>query len=222
MQLPEHILSQRESLPLKPNPVILTGRYVRLEPLIIKRDARALWQISNGSEIKLGDTSFPAYDADEMIWRHLFDYPSQSPEDMVNVLTKRVNLDRALCFCVFDQTLNHPIGVMNYVNNYPEHLRIEMGGIWFSPIARGGLSATEGIYLMLKHAFNIGYRRVEWKCDALNERSAKTALKIGFTYEGIQNNHMIVKDKNRDTKWFSICVEDWPTIKAQLEIRLCV
>lgn len=221
MQLPESVLANRDNLPTKPEAVILTGQHVRLEPLIIKRDAFPLWTISNGTPITIGDQSHPAYDPDEMIWRYLFDRPSTTPDEMAQVLSKRVNLDRAFCFCVMDQKLNHPIGVMNYVNNYPEHLRIEMGGIWFSPIARGGGKvATEGIYLMLNHAFEIGYRRVEWKCDALNQRSEKTALKIGFTYEGLQKNHMIIKEQNRDTKWFGMTAEDWPSIKTDLESRL--
>ncbi len=220
MLLPESLLSRRESLPLKPEPVILTGRVVRLEPLVIKRDSIPLWSVSNGTSFTLNNRSIPAYDANEMIWQYLFDQPSETPKEMANVLNKRVNMDRSLCFCVTDIASNHQIGVMNYVNNYPEHLRIEMGGIWFSPIARGGKAATEGIYLMLNHAFAIGYRRVEWKCDALNERSAKTALRIGFTYEGIQKNHMIIKDQNRDTKWFGMIIEDWPQIKKSLQARL--
>jgi RimJ/RimL family protein N-acetyltransferase len=103
------------------------------------------------------------------------------------------------------------------MNNYPEHLKIELGGIWYSPVVQRTPANTEATYLMLGHAFELGYRRVEWKCNSYNERSRRAALRMGFKFEGIQEGHMIVKGRNRDTAWFRIVDAEWFTVKAHLE-----
>ena len=103
------------------------------------------------------------------------------------------------------------------MNNLPAHLKIELGGIWYSPIAQKTAANTEVTYLMLKHCFKLGYRRVEWKCHSLNERSRKAALRMGFKFEGIQESHMIVKNCNRDTAWYRILDHEWPVVKQNLE-----
>jgi RimJ/RimL family protein N-acetyltransferase len=100
--------------------------------------------------------------------------------------------------------------------NFPEHLKIELGGIWYSPVAQGTGANTEAAYLMLGHAFGLGYRRVEWKCDALNERSRRAAERLGFTFEGIQDAHYIVKGRNRDTAWFRMLDGEWPRVRQRL------
>jgi RimJ/RimL family protein N-acetyltransferase len=99
----------------------------------------------------------------------------------------------------------------------PEHLKVELGSIWYSPLAQRTGANTEATYLMLRHAFGLGYRRVEWKCDALNERSRRAALRMGFAFEGVQEYHYIVKGRNRDTAWFRILDREWPTVKILLE-----
>jgi RimJ/RimL family protein N-acetyltransferase len=78
----------------------------------------------------------------------------------------------------------------------------------------------EACYLMLRHCFDLGYRRMEWKCDSLNERSRRTALSLGFTFEGIQEYHMIARGRNRDTAWFRILDHEWPQVRSRLEARL--
>ena len=109
------------------------------------------------------------------------------------------------------------VGVVNFMNNLPEHLKVELGGIWYSPLAQRTGANAEATYLMLRHAFALGYRRVEWKCDALNARSRHAALRMGFTFEGIQDAHFIIKDRNRDTAWFRILDSEWPAVRAHLE-----
>ena len=99
----------------------------------------------------------------------------------------------------------------------PAHLRIELGSIWYSPLAQRTGANTEATYLMLGHAFDLGYRRVECKCDTLNQRSRNAALRMGFTFEGIQEAHYIVKGRNRDTAWFRILDHEWPAVKVRLE-----
>ena len=108
------------------------------------------------------------------------------------------------------------------MNNSPSHLKIELGGIWYSPIVQKGFANTEATYLMLKHCFELGYRRVEWKCHSLNERSRKAALRMGFKFEGIQESHMIAKNCNRDTAWFRVLDNEWPEVKQNLESFLLI
>src|SRR5205085_11593657 len=95
-----------------------------------------------------------------------------------------------------------PAGSASFMANRPEDLKIELGSIWYGPIVQGTGVSREATMLMCAHAFGLGYLRVEWKCDARNERSRRSALSYGFTFEGIQQAHMIVKGRNRDTAWF--------------------
>jgi RimJ/RimL family protein N-acetyltransferase len=100
----------------------------------------------------------------------------------------------------------------------PEHGVIEIGSILWGPrIARTRI-ATEALYLFARHSIDgLGYRRFEWKCDALNEPSRKAALRFGFAFEGIFRQHMVVKGKNRDTAWFAITDAEWPGVRAGME-----
>lgn len=213
-------LDKRTSLPEKPSLIHLKGQFVRLEPLIIKRDAQPLFEMSNGSALQLGERSIQAYDSEELIWRYLFDGPFENLDKFVESLRPKVNAPNGCCLCVFDVATGMQIGVANLMNNFPAHLKIELGGIWYSPIVQKSSANTEATYLMLKHCFELGYSRVEWKCHSLNERSRRAALRMGFKFEGIQESHMIVKDCNRDTAWFRILDREWPEIQKNLELRL--
>ncbi len=215
--LPPDVLERRARLPLKPEPVVLRGDFVRLEPVDVQRHLEGLWAVSNGSPITLGGRSLGAYDAEELIWRYLFGGPFASLEAFEGYVRAQVNAPNGLPFCVVDSATGRPIGMANYLNNTPEHLRIELGSIWYSPIAQRTAANTEATALMLGHAFALGYRRVEWKCDARNERSRRAALRMGFQFEGVQQQHMIVKGCSRDTAWFRILDGEWPGVKAHLE-----
>jgi RimJ/RimL family protein N-acetyltransferase len=147
----------------------------------------------------------------------MFDGPFENLNDFATSLQAQVGANNGLCLCVFDLASKRQVGVANFMNNCPSHLKIELGGIWYSPIAQRTAANTEATYLMLKHAFDLGYRRLEWKCDAKNERSRKAALRMGFKLEGIQESHMIVKGCNRDTAWFRILDTEWPKVREKLE-----
>jgi RimJ/RimL family protein N-acetyltransferase len=100
----------------------------------------------------------------------------------------------------------------------PQFGVIEIGGIWFGPALQRTTAATEAIYLLARHAFDdLGYRRLEWKCNALNEASRRAAQRFGFTFEGVFRNHMVHKGRNRDTAWYAIIDSDWPRIKTGFE-----
>lgn len=218
MPLCNEILEKRSCLPEKPAPITLLGRHVRIEPLVMDRDARPLFEMSNGSPISLGDRSLENYDPDALIWRYMFDGPFNDARAFEHSLVPYVNASNALCLCV--SVFGNQVGIVNFMNNSPQHLKIEIGGIWYSPIVQRTSTNTEATYLLLKHAFELGYRRLEWKCDALNERSRRAALRMGFTFEGIQQNHMIMKGRSRDTAWYRILDTEWPNVKEKLESLL--
>ncbi|GAC1399886.1 MAG: hypothetical protein NVSMB65_17810 [Chloroflexota bacterium] len=209
------VLARRTEVPLKVAPVTLDGLTVRLQPLVVDRDASALHAMSNGQSIMLGDRTFPAYDADLLVWRFLAAGPFDGPDALGAWLQAQVQAPNGLCLCVVHRATGRPVGVVNFMNNAPEHLKVELGSIWYSPVVQRTGANAEATTLMLRHAFGLGYRRVEWKCDALNERSRRAALRMGFTFEGIQQAHVIIKDRNRDTAWFRILAEEWPTPRAQ-------
>jgi RimJ/RimL family protein N-acetyltransferase len=217
--LPSETLALARTLPLKPAPVTLTGRFIRLEPLT-PRHAPALFAHSNGAAIKLAGRAVPAYDADELIWRYLFAGPFADFAAFSRYIDETIAGADRLALCVIERESEQPVGVVNLMSNVPAFLRIELGGIWYSPIVQRTQANLEGAYLMLRHCFALGYRRVEWKCDSRNERSRRSALRIGFTFEGVQEYHMIVKGQSRDTAWYRMLDHEWPTVKTRLETML--
>ncbi|MBA2450526.1 MAG: GNAT family N-acetyltransferase [Chloroflexi bacterium] len=216
-KLDDEVLARRARLPLRVAPVTLVGSLVRLAPLDLERDVHALHAVSNGQPATLGDRQVGAYDAESVIWRYMAGGPFGRAEELAAWLQAQVDAPNGLCLCVFDAPTGRPIGVATFMSNVPEHLKVELGSIWYSPLAQRMGANTEATYLMLRHAFELGYRRVEWKCDALNQRSRRAALRMGFTCEGIQECHYIVKGRNRDTAWFRILDREWPAVKGLLE-----
>ena len=213
-------LARRAALPVKFAPVTLTGSFVRLAPLDLARDVEALHVVSNGQPARLGEREIPAYDADALVWRYMSAGPFADAEGLRAALRAQVDALNGLCLCVFDVPTGQPVGAVNFMTNMPEHLKVELGSIWYSPLVQRTKANLEATYLMLGHAFGIGYRRVEWKCDSLNERSRRAAMRMGFQFEGIQECHYIVKGRNRDTAWFRILDHEWPSVKARLEEML--
>ena len=106
----------------------------------------------------------------------------------------------------------------SYLNIVPDMGCIEIGHIWFAPPLQKTRAATEAIFLMMGHVFDdLGYRRLEWKCNDLNEASMRAARRFGFTYEGTFRQHMVVKGRNRDTAWFSLLDREWPAVRTAFE-----
>ncbi len=218
--LPDDVLARRQQLPLKVAPVSLTGERFHLQPLVVERDAEPFHAVTNGQAISIGALRVEAYDADEWVWRFMSGGPFASVDELAIYLQKLVDMPNGLALAVFDRTVDHIVGVATFMSNEPAHLKIELGNISYSPLVQGRGANTEATYLMLRHAFDLGYRRVEWKCNALNERSRRAALRLGFTFEGIQDAHYIIKGRNRDTAWFRMLDHEWPAVKAALEARL--
>jgi RimJ/RimL family protein N-acetyltransferase len=116
---------------------------------------------------------------------------------------------------------DRPLGIASYLAIVPEHGTIEVGHIWFGPELQRTPAATEAIFLLAKHAFDdLGYRRLEWKCNALNGPSRRAATRFGFEFEGIFKNHRVVKGRNRDSAWFAITDARWPAVRAAFQAWL--
>ena len=219
-RLPDEVLARAASLPRKPAPVVLEGRTVRLRPMEPERDAPALHALTNGEPAQLGDRRIAAYDADALVWRYLGMGPYADAEALAAALAAWAAAPDVLCFCVVDRASGTPVGTASLMSNVPSHLKIELGNIWYSPLVQRTAVNTEAAYLMLKHVFELGYRRAEWKCNALNARSRRAALRLGFQFEGIQESHMIVKGRSRDTAWFRMLAHEWLEVRVRLEERL--
>jgi RimJ/RimL family protein N-acetyltransferase len=214
------VLARRDHLPLEPAPVTLTGRFVRLEPMDADRDAEPLYQVSSGVALSIGKRRVDAYDSDVLIWRYLPYGPFATAEALADYLRGLLATEGLLPFTVFDLETGHQVGLLTYAANFPEHLKIEIAHVWYSPLVQRTKVNLESTYLLLKHAFELGYRRLEWKCDSLNERSRRSALRMGFRFEGIQDAHYIIKGRNRDTAWFRILDSEWPEVRQKLESML--
>ena len=206
--LPAEVLAAIERLPTKPAPVTLTGERIVMRPFV-DADIEPLHAVSNGEPFSLGGRTHSSYDANEAIWKWMFGGPYPDAAALGAMLTSFAAKPDVLTLTVSDRETATPLGVASLMSNQPAHLKIELGSIWYGPIAQGTGASREATMLMCAHAFGLGYRRVEWKCDARNERSRRSALSYGFTFEGIQQAHMIVKGDNRDTAWFRMLAEEW-------------
>ena len=191
-----------------PSSAPMEGRFVRLVP-VEPSHATALFEASHGDE------------ATEAMWTYLSYGPFADEAQMRSWLEGIAGSDDPRFFTVIDLATGDPVGVVSYLNIVGPDRRIELGHIWYVPAAQRGWANTETAYLLMRRAFDeLGYRRVEWKCDALNARSRAAAERLGFTFEGVFRQHMIVKGRNRDTAWFSITDAEWPARRAAIETWL--
>lgn len=193
-----------------PTRMPLQGRTVRLVPISPEHHADALFDAAQG-----GEQPDP----------HLWDYMGQGPfahlGEFADWLEGCVKSNDPHFYAVVDEATGAPGGMVSYLRIVPKDRVIEIGNIWFGARLQRSRQATETIYLLIKNAFeDLGYRRVEWKCNALNERSRRAAERFGFTFEGLFRKHMIVKGRNRDTAWYAMLDDEWPTCRAAFEAWL--
>jgi RimJ/RimL family protein N-acetyltransferase len=205
--VPAHSSSRLDWKPASaPTPTKLRGRYVALEPLSAEYHTAALWEVICGHD---------------KLWSWLAQGPYTDAETMIEQLLQWQQAERALLFAIVPTGSGKAAGWASYMRIKPAHGVIEVGNVLFSPALQRTRAATEAMYLMAAHVFeNLRYRRYEWKCNALNEPSRAAALRLGFTFEGIFRQHMVTKDRNRDTAWFSMLDHEWPARKRAFEAWL--
>lgn len=187
----------------------LRGTHVLLRPLDAAADAESLYAVSHPPE------------GDAAIWAYLFDGPYESAEQLRHALVRAEASEDPLFFTLLRLPDERPLGSASYLRIEPEHGSIEIGNIWLGTPLQRTTAATEAIYLLARRAFDeLGYRRLEWKCNALNAPSRRAAERFGFAFEGVFRNHLVVKGRNRDTAWYAITDGDWPPVRAGFEAWL--
>ncbi len=197
--------------PLVPEPTCLlpgfqchNGVAVTLEPLSA-RHVDDLWEAGQAADVS---------------WAYLKYGPFPTKDDMAAHITRISGLERQPFFAVVPASSCKAEGWVSFCNIAPADAAIEIGSVWFSPGLQRTRAATEAIFLLMQHAFTLGYFRVVWRCNDLNAASKRAARRFGFTYEGTWRGDWIVKGRRRDTAWFSILEPEWPARRTLFEIWL--
>ncbi len=187
----------------------LAGSEILLRPVDAGRDTEPIYAASHSPS------------GDERVWTYLPDGPYESVEQMRAAMEAIEDSEDPHFYSLVRAADQRPLGRAAYMRITPEFGVIEIGSILMTPELQRTRAATEAIFLMIRRAFDeLGYRRVEWKCNALNAPSRRAAERFGFEFEGVFRQHMIVKGRNRDTAWFAILDGDWPAIRAGFEAWL--
>ena len=181
------------------------GKHVTLSPIRSSDDASNLFACSHGS------------DEIESLWTYMGYGPFCAESAMAEWLAGCAESDDPLFLSVTSLGSGTRVGMVSFLNIVPDAWRLELGHIWYAPSVQRTKVNTESVYLMLRESFGLGYRRIEWKCDALNAKSRAAALRLGFKFEGIFRQHLIYKGRNRNTAWFSMLDAEWPRIRQNIE-----
>jgi RimJ/RimL family protein N-acetyltransferase len=187
---------------LVPQAVTLAGRYGAVERLDLARHRLSLWQAMRGHE-------------------SLFTYMAYGPfadqRTFSDWLASCARSRDPFYYAVIESS-GRAVGLAALMAIRPDMRAVEVGNVLLSPAIQRTRLATEAQYLLARYAFDaLGYRRYEWKCDALNAASRRAAVRLGFSFEGIFRDHMIIKGRNRDTAWFALVAGEWPSRKAACE-----
>ena len=189
-----------------PKRAALEGETVILEPLDADRHGDDLYAASAGADAT---------------WLYLPYGPFGSKGEFLAWLRGHAATSDPLAFAIVDRETGRATGITTLMSIVPEHGVIEIGHIWLSPQLQRTRQATEALFIQARYAFDVlGYRRLEWKCDAANAPSRRAADRFGFTYEGVFRNHRVIKGRNRDTAWFSMTDVEWPVRRAAFEAWL--
>jgi RimJ/RimL family protein N-acetyltransferase len=189
----------------RPARTAIEGRLVTIAPLDPARHAGQLYEATRREE-------------NHGLWDYLGSGPFASREDFDAYVTRMATGSDPLVYAIVENQTGCAVGHLAFLRIEPVHRVIEVGNILFAPRLQRTRAATEALYLVARHAFEaLRYRRFEWKCNALNAASRAAALRLGFSFEGVFRQHMIVKGRNRDTAWFAMLDGEWPLRKAAFE-----
>ena len=184
----------------------IVGRLVTLEPQNAELHGAELYEAGHSTAEGLA------------IWDYLTYGPWPDLETYKTVLRQQSGNFETIFFSIRSHETGKVCGQASFLDIVPAMGQIEIGHIWFGPELQRTTAATEALFLMIKHAMDdLGYRRMEWRCNALNAKSRAAALRLGYRFEGIFYNHMIFKGKNRDTAWYSILDDEWPEVRGIIE-----
>jgi RimJ/RimL family protein N-acetyltransferase len=184
--------------PPLPGPAEFAGRYACLERLTVEH-APALWD------------AFAGHDG---VWRYMAYGPFPDIEGFAAWVGEAADRPDPCYYAITDRETGRPGGVASYLRITPKDGVIEVGAITYAPALQRTRAATEAMAMMAAWAFEAGYRRYEWKCNALNGASRRAAERLGFSFEGVFRQHMIQKGRSRDTAWFAITGAEWHGLRA--------
>ena len=189
----------------RPARVTLSGRRVTLVPLDAEAHADALFPLANGG-------------ARDRVWTYLGAGPYADLQTFKASLAAKAKSEDPLFFAVIDNASGSPVGYQTLMRIDAANRVIEIGNVLYTPAMQRTIGATEAQYLFAAYVFDtLGYRRYEWKCNDLNGPSKRAAARLGFAFEGVFRQHLIVKGRNRDTAWFSMLDSEWPLRRAAFE-----
>lgn len=191
--------------PPRPDGVTLSGRFAHLEPLTPEKHAAMLYR---------------AYDGADAVWDYLPVGPFASAATFHRWMRDATAGDDPIFFAIQNLETGGWEGFCALLNIAPATGSIEVGFITFAPALQKTRAASEAMFLLMQWAFKAGYRRYEWKCNALNLASRRAAQRLGFSYEGVFRQHMVVKGRNRDTAWFAAIDREWPALKEAFQAWL--
>lgn len=190
--------------PSFPDVKVLEGQYCRLEKLN-KQHSDDLFRHFSQED-------------DAQNWTYLPEEPIKEKSQFKNYIELQIQSQDPFFLAIIDQNTNETLGELSLLRINTTDASIEVGHIHFSNDLKRTRIATEAHFLLARYVFEtLGYRRYEWKCDALNKPSMNSAKRLGFTYEGTFRQHKIYKERNRDTAWFSMLDSEWPSIKRKYE-----
>ena len=190
-----------------PDLPVVEGRHIRIEPARFPEHAEELFAALGG-------------EGNDDLWRYIPIGPFDDAETLgatMNAVIAHQNWQTHLLRSV---ETGEAVGMASYMRIRPEHGSVEIGCIMFSHKLKRTPAATEAMYMMARHIFDLGYRRYEWKCNDSNEASKRAALRFGFTFEGTFRQDMVMKNENRDTAWYSMLDSEWPDAKEAFEAWL--
>ncbi|MEH6390782.1 MAG: GNAT family protein [Sulfitobacter sp.] len=193
------------TVPPRPTREVMRGQYVQIEPLDAQAHAALL---------------FRAFEDQDYLWHYMYDGPFSSSAQFHRWVRDVAAKEDPLFYAIKNLDTGNIEGVASYLRIAPEAGSIEVGSITYGPALQRTRGATEAMFLMMEWAFEAGYRRYEWKCNALNLPSRRAAQRLGFSYEGIFRQAAVVKGRNRDTAWFAMIDSEWPGLKEAFEAWL--
>jgi RimJ/RimL family protein N-acetyltransferase len=189
----------------RPEKISLEGAYASVMPLDPARHGDSLWQEMGGAR-------------NAELWRYMHSGPFETRESFDRYLAANAASEDPLYFTVVDRATGQPGGHATYLRIDAGQRVMEVGSIVYVETFQRTRASTEAMYLMAKHAFEeLGYRRYEWKCNSLNEASQRAAQRLGFSFEGVFRQHMIVKGRSRDTAWYAMLDYEWPARRKEFE-----
>jgi hypothetical protein len=221
MLAPE-VLAARSRLPLKPDPVALTGERVVVRPFG-PDDVAELHAVTDGRPVERLGREVDAYDADALVWRFIPEGPFASADAYGATWVPFAERPDIRTFVVAEREADgghgRLVGSLSLLANRPDDLKVEVGAVWYTPAVQGLGVNREATGLVVDHCFRLGYRRVEWKCHAANARSRAAAERLGFRFEGVQERHMVVKGRSRDTAWYRLLHDEWAGRETERQDR---